>query len=345
MKKLVVAALTIISIYLISSFRESLLDAGYGYSPSTAIAANVLSLSLAAAIIISYRLGGQLIMALSAAYALLEITLLPEPSLPRLLAMTLTLYVLALTRSDVPLRGLKHLTLATPAYAVFVILFLAVLVALDRLSAAPLSLLEGDSAVLYSYLHPTRAWKYILFVALLAAIPRLVLNIIELVLSVKYKRVYASHLVSHEVVSAGKELSKPLSGAESLALWMASSLTSILIATLLFEVITVRPVITLLDAAIFTAFFAAVSVALKVYLGSALSGNFGRIALMSSALLTVMLYLWGPGPLMEALGLGPGADKDPLAYIAAPELGVSVDTSLQRMDTIARVIVNLFWGG
>ncbi len=344
-KLLITLLLILIALVVVYSFYSALIDAGYGVAPETLAAARSLSASLALLIMLSIRFSTQLLVALSTAYVLLELTLIPTPSLTRMTAFTMSLYLLAKTREGLDVRGLIPLITSSTAYIIGILIGVSCLLVLGYLISLPLNFLRGDVALFYSYLSVTRALSFIAFISLLAIVSRTIVSLVELIAALKYQNSYSTMAIEGFIKDESSDLTRPLSRAESLGLWLASTMMSLLVVTLAYELLQGgRP--PTLAGAILTGITLTLFIAIgRIILARLMAGNWAPITIASLAIGLAILSILGPMPLYEAIGIARNSYKDPLSPIAMKELGLNVEEALHNAEVLAKILIKLFWGG
>ena len=323
---------------LVLSFREDLLRAGYGLDPQTYLAANALSGSLIGAAALSLAAAPQALAALSAAYILLEMTLLPSFTPSRMIAFAVIAFAAARVREGVAWPGIPQALLAAALYSFLAAAIAAAGYAAITWIAAPLSVLKGDAASFYTFLSSTRAWSYIAFLASIAVAGRLVLAAVNTA-SLAAAPAWLLRVESaREAEAELRELSSPISRFESLSAWVAASGLSLMLALTISEAQAGGRL-----AAALT--IAASTIIIRIAILGVLSGRLRAVIAASAAAGIVITAALGPEVVMEAAGLGANLYYDPLTPLAEPEVGLLVESRLRQLDSLSLLLVRLLWGG
>jgi hypothetical protein len=325
------------------SFRSSLLEQGYGGSPESRAAANVLAAALAAASLLAYRYSSQGLAAVAAAYVLLEVTLLPQPSIARTVVFMASTYVLARLKEGMPRVGLAAAALSASLYLAGVAAVALAAVAAVAYAEAPAAALPGDAATFYALISSTMAWKYLAYLAAIAAVSRVLAVAVELGVSAVWRGGYARAEALKAAESMRAELRAQLSPHESFSLWIASTLLAMLAVATVYEGYAAGPP-TVGHLAAGTLAVAAGSIALRALVVRAFAGNARSLAAIALLAASAIAAYIGLQPLLEAVGLEASYD-DPLAPLASPDAGVRVEERLRQLDSLATILVRLLWGG
>ena len=343
--RLAIALLIVAAVSILYSFYNALIEAGYGATPETLTAARTLSASLAVLVILSLRFSTQLLVAVSTAYVLLELTLIPNPSLYRMIAFTTILYLTAKAREGLDVKGLKPLATSSTMYLIGVSIGVATLIAVEYMRSLPLKVLTGDVAIFYSYLSVTRALGFIAFIAAIAVISRIIISLIELLSALRFRESYSTVALESFLDESIKDLAQPLSRTESMGLWLASTMMSLLLVTLVYEALLGGTPPTLASVGLIAIALTILTAAGRIVLARLMAGSWAPLVLASLVLGLAILTLAGFDPLYEAIGLTREPYEDPFSPIAMKELGLSVEEALRNAEVLAKILIKLFWGG
>ncbi len=334
-----------LAVLLVETFRRDLMLEGYGLAPDTRLAANILSASLALFMVISYLKIRGLLPAIGASYSLLELTLLREVSVARMLLMV-SLTVIAVKAREALVRGLKSLVAESMMYLALMLAFLGIGYYTYRTGIyLPLDVLLGDQARFYLIFSSTRVGSFLFYVVALALATRIAISTIDLIaftaggprIALEAARSYWSELE--------RDVSSPLSGGERVMLLAASGMISLLLGALLYSLWRGGAGgATLLDIALGFLVFTALTLASRWVLLQLFKGSWIRILMASLSLLILSALILGPQPLFEALGLE-RAGYDPLAGLASPLLGLEAEERLRGFERIVSLLIRLLWGG